>query len=94
MITFLVVPGVEPTNNLAERSVRHGVVLRKVILGTSSEAGRRWIERALSLHQTCRLQKRSFFEVMCDALSAARGDLAPALGWIEDIAKQYASATP
>ena len=90
LITFLVVPGVEPTNNLAERSVRHGVVLRKVSLGTSSETGRRWIERALSLHQTCRLQKRSFFEVMCDALCAARSALAPALGWIEDIAKQYA----
>ena len=90
LMTFLVVPGVEPTNNQAERSVRHGVVLRKVSLGTSSETGRRWIERALSLHQTCRLQKRSFFEVMCDALCAARSDLAPALGWIEDIAKQYA----
>ena len=90
LITFLVVPGVEPTNNLAERSVRHGVVLRKTSLGTSSEAGRRWIERALSLYQTCRLQKRSFFEVMRDALCAAHSGLAPALGWIEDIAKQYA----
>ena len=27
-------------------------------------------------------------------LNAARSDLAPALGWIEDIAKQYATATP
>ena len=83
LVTFLLVAGVEPTNNLAERSLRHGVVLRKISLGTSSEWGRRWIERALSLYQTCRLQKRSFFEVLGEALGAAWGDVAPDLGWIE-----------
>ena len=91
LVSFLLLDGVEPTNNRAERSLRHGVVLRKISIGTSSEWGRRWIERALSLYQTCRLQKRSFFEVMREALCAAWGKLAPDLGWIEAIAAQYAN---
>ena len=91
---FLVIPGVEPTNNLAERSLRHAVVMRKISLGTSSEAGRRWIERALSLLQTCRSQEKSFFEVMRDALHARFNNLAPDLGWIEAIAAKYAPAAP
>ena len=80
-------------DNSAERSLRHGVVLRKISLGTSSDAGRRWIKRALSLYQTCRLQKRSFFEALGEALGAAWGDVAPDLGWIEAITAQYAPAT-
>ena len=94
LTTFLVIPGVEPTNNLAERTLRHAVVMRKISLGTSSEAGRRWIERALSLLQTCRSQEKSFFEVMRDALHASFNNLAPDLGWIEAIAAKYAPAAP
>ena len=94
LTAFLEIPGVEPTNNLAERSPRHGVVMRKISLGTSSEWGRRWIERALSLYQTCKSQKKSFFEVMRDALRASFNNLAPDLGWIEDIAAKYAPAAP
>ena len=92
LVTFLLIPGVEPTNNLAERSLRHGVVLRKIILGTSSEAGRRWLERGLTLYQTCLLQKKAFFDVMREALQAHFQNLAPDLGWIEDIAAKYKTA--
>ena len=92
LVTFLVVPGVEPTNNLAERSLRHGVVRRKISIGTSSEAGRRWLERGLTLYQTCLLQKKGFFEVMREALQAHFQNLAPDLGWIEDIAAKYKHA--
>ena len=56
LTTFLRVDGVEPTNNRAERTVRHGVILRKISIGTASEKGQRWIERALS--QTCRSQNK------------------------------------
>ena len=93
---FLRVDGVEPTNNRAERSLRHGVVMRKISIGTSSEAGQRWIERALSLVQTCRSQNKSFFEVMRDALHALCHNQTPKLDWIKHISLKYAhqNATP
>ena len=93
---FLRVPGVEPTNNLAERSLRHGVILRKISIGTSSEVGQRWIERALSLSQTCRSQNKSFFEVMREALHDFFHNQTPKLDWIKNISLQYThqTATP
>ena len=57
--TFGEVPDVEPTNNAAERALRHAVIMRKVQLGTQSDRGSRWIERVCSVRETCRLQERS-----------------------------------
>ena len=54
--TFVATPGVEPTNNQAEREHRHAVLLRKISGGTDSEAGSRFIERLLTVRATCRLQ--------------------------------------
>ena len=56
---FLAQQGVEPTNNRAERALRYGVLWRKRSLGTASEKGNRWVERILSLRETCRVQARS-----------------------------------
>jgi len=55
--TFLRVEGVEPTNNDAERALRHGVIYRKLSGGTDSESGRRSVERMLSVVATCRQQE-------------------------------------
>ena len=54
--TFVTTPGVEPTNNQAEREHRHAVLLRKSSGGTDSEAGSRFVERLLTVRATCRLQ--------------------------------------
>jgi transposase len=54
--TFVRVEGVEPTNNDAERALRHGVIYRKLSGGTDSEAGSRFVERMLSVVATCRQQ--------------------------------------
>lgn len=78
--TFVTVPGVEPTNNSAERGLRGAVIYRKLSLGSQSEAGERAIERLLSASQTCRLQRRSLFAYLADALDAhARGHPVPLL---------------
>jgi transposase len=78
--TFLTVPGVEPTNNPAERALRAPVIHRKVSLGTQSEDGERFAERALSAAATCRLQRRSLFTYLSELLVAHnRGDPFPAL---------------
>ena len=42
---FVRVEGVEPTNNLAERQVRPGVLWRKSSFGTQSEKGSRFAKR-------------------------------------------------
>jgi transposase len=78
--TFAAHPGVEPTNNHAERTLRGAVIYRKLSLGSQSEDGERRIERLLSAHTTCRPQHRSLFVYLTDALTAhARGDPIPLL---------------
>jgi transposase len=78
--TFVTVPGVEPTNNPAERALRAPVIHRKVSLGTQSKTGERSAERALSAAATCRLQRRSLFTYLSELLTAHnRGDPFPAL---------------
>jgi transposase len=54
--TFVRVEGVEPTNNDAERALRHGVIYRKLSGGTDGESGSRFVERVLSVVATCRQQ--------------------------------------
>jgi transposase len=54
--TFTRVEGVEPTNNAAERALRHAVIWRRISGGTDSEAGSRFVERMLSVVATCRKQ--------------------------------------
>ena len=71
---------VQPTNNHAERALRSAVIYRKLSLGTQSHGGERRIERLLSAHTTCRLQRRSLFDYLSQLLTAhARGDPAPML---------------
>ena len=78
--TFASVPGVEPTNNHAERGLRGAVIYRKLSLGSQSEEGERSIERLLSASVTCRLQGRSLFAYLSDVFAARiRGDPVPLL---------------
>ena len=53
--TFTTVEGIEPTNNPAERALRTPVIHRKLSLGTQSQTGERFAERALSAATTCRI---------------------------------------
>lgn len=78
--TFTEIEGVEPTNNRAERGLRGAVIYRKVSFGSQSQAGERFAERMLSVSQTCRLQDRSLFGFLVEAITAsARASPAPSL---------------
>jgi transposase len=78
--TFDSITGVQPTNNHAERGLRGAVIYRKLSLGSQSNGGERRIERLLSAHTTCRLQRRSLHTYLIDLLSAhSRGDPVPLL---------------
>ena len=79
---FLNEPGVEPTNNRAERALRFGVLWRKGSLGTASVKGNAWVQRSLSLRQTCRQLEQSTFSVLVDALEAFMNGRQPDLSWI------------
>ena len=68
--TFADHPGVQPTNNHAERALRGSVIYRKLSLGTQSNDGERRVERLLSVHTTCRLQRRPLHDYLIDALTA------------------------
>jgi transposase len=57
--TFTRVEGVEPTNNAAERALRHAVIWRRISGGTDSEAGSRFVEGMPSVVATCRQQGTS-----------------------------------
>lgn len=58
--------GAEATNNRCERAIRHAVLWRKTSLGTQSKAGDRFVERILSIRETCRLNNRSLHNYLIE----------------------------
>ena len=79
---FLNHEGVDPTNNRAERALRFGVIWRKRSLGTQSEKGNHWVERILSLKETCRLKAKPTFPVLVDCVKSFFKNALPDLSWI------------
>jgi len=70
--TFVSVPGVEPTNNAAERALRPAVLWRKGSFGTRSEGGNLFVSRLLTVAATCRQQGRPLLEYLTTVCTAAR----------------------
>ena len=68
--TFVEVGSVEPTNNAAERALRHAVIWRKLSFGTQSAAGSRFVERLLTVIETCRRAGKNAFAWLTDAVRA------------------------
>jgi len=78
--TFVDMPGVEPTNNAAERAVRPAVLWRKQSFGTQSEGGSEFVERMLTVCGTCKLQGRNVLDYLTQAIEASLlGQAAPSL---------------
>lgn len=78
--TFLETQGLEPTNNTAERALRPSVIYRKLSIGTQSSEGSRFLERVLTVSETCRLHSRSAYDYLIAAVKAKlTGQSAPSL---------------
>lgn len=78
--TFVDHPGVEPTNNAAERALRSVVIDRKLTQGTRGQRGRQWCQRIWTVAETCRQQGRSLFDYLCAAMEAHfKGQPTPSL---------------
>jgi transposase len=74
---FVYCPDVEPTNNAAERSLRHAVIWKHLSFGTQSDHGSRFVERLLTVIETCRQQKRNAFEFLVQSLNAQNANATP-----------------
>ncbi len=70
--TFAHTEGVEPTNNQAERALRKLVLWRKTSFGNDSAGGVRFVERILSVVETCRQQRKNAFDFLHETLLAYR----------------------
>jgi transposase len=79
---FLCEHGVDTTNNRAERALRFGVLWRKGSHGSASAKGNRWVERTLSLRQTCSQLGQSTFGVLVDAVTSLFCGRQPDLSWL------------
>jgi len=80
--TFAVEEGVEPTNNRAERALRFAVLWRKIMQGSYNEKGARWVERILSVRETCRLRGLPTFPVLVEAVTCSFNGQHPNTSWI------------
>lgn len=77
---FVKVPGLEPTNNSAERAIRPAVLWRRTSFGSQSEAGSIFVARMLTVVTSLRSQSRNVLEFMSEAIRASReGDCSPSL---------------
>jgi transposase len=63
-------PDVDATNNRAERAIRHAVLWRKTSTGTQTTEGDRFVERILTIRETCRCQARPLHPYLVDVHNA------------------------
>ncbi len=78
--TFAHAPGVQPTNNHAERELRRFVTWRRKCFGSQSERGDRFAERVMTVVHTLRKQDRHVLSFLRDTIAASlRGTQIPSL---------------
>jgi transposase len=69
--TFVWEPGVDPTNNSAERPLRRAVLWRRRSFGTQSAAGSQFVARILTAVTTLRQQHRDVLTYLTDVCAAS-----------------------
>ncbi|WP_027269210.1 IS66 family transposase [Leptolyngbya sp. PCC 6406] len=70
--TFVTVLGVEPTNNTAERSLRAGVIWKRISFGAESQAGSEFVARMLTTVSSLTMQQRDVLDFLTQAYWSAR----------------------
>ena len=78
--TFVSVEGVEPTNNLAEQSLRGAVIWRRTSFGSQSQGGSEFVSRILTVVTSLKAQQRNPLDYLTQACLVKRlGLSAPSL---------------
>jgi hypothetical protein len=75
VVAFVFDPALPPTNNDAERALRHAVISRRISFGTRTEEGSRFYAAALSVIDTCRKRGADTWDYVCRLIAAARANL-------------------
>jgi hypothetical protein len=78
--TFITTPEIGPANNAAEQALRFVAMDRRATQGTRSHKGRMFCKRIWTVVGTCRMNNRSIFGYLCEAVTAwSMGLPAPSL---------------
>jgi hypothetical protein len=72
VIAFVDDPKLPPTNNDAERALRHAVIARRISFGTRTGEGSRFYAAAMSVVETCRKRRVNPWDYARDLIAAAR----------------------
>lgn len=64
LFTFLCYPGVDPTNNLAERQLRPAIITRKISCGNKTQSGVMTFQILCSLAATCAQRQENFVDTI------------------------------
>lgn len=75
LFAFIENPGVEPTNNISERTLRTAVQWRKTSFGNRSQKGEIATARLLTAAATCKMQHRNIFEFLTETIRSHRAGL-------------------
>ena len=87
VIAFVKHPGLPPTNNEAERALRHAVISRRITHGTRTSEGSLAYSNLLSVIETCRLRKINPWDYIASVIKQARKGLSvPPIPIVQDIA--------
>jgi len=92
--TFVEAEGAETTNNAAEQALRQAGIWRKLSFGTQSTAGSRFVERLLTVLETCRWQQRNVFACLIEAAVEAHFAGKTALSLLSGVGTFTARAPP
>ena len=77
VVAFVFDPSLPPTNNDAERALRHAVIARRISFGTRTDEGSRFYAAALNVIDTCRKRGVETWGYACSLIAAARASLPP-----------------
>ena len=84
VIAFVYDPRLPPTNNDAERALRHAVIARRISYGTRTDEGSRLYAAGLSVIESCRKRRLDPWTYARDLIAAARtGAKAPLVSGIK-----------
>ncbi|MGO9740888.1 MAG: IS66 family transposase [Roseiarcus sp.] len=75
VVAFVYDPALPPTNNDAERALRHAVIARRISFGTRTDEGSRFYAAALSVIDTCRKRGVETWGYVASLIAAARAGL-------------------
>lgn len=77
VVAFVKNPFLPPTNNEAERALRHAVIARRISFGTRTPEGSRAYAALLSVIETCRLRKQDPWTYIAETVALGRKGMDP-----------------